>query len=175
MPETTISFPRGFTSYQTYAMKKKELLLAAIGGVTREIQDMMKRRRHRWACGADRGWGNHIDGCIGEFALAQQLDRSWSPGIVGAPDLACGIEVRASRHEKASLILHPSDHDDKIYVLAWLHWEYVAIPGWLWGKEGKRDEYWRTEGVRYPAYFIAQARLRPLDDLRIELDRDIGR
>ena len=170
MTEPPLAFPRGFTSHQTYAVGKKEPLLAAVGGAMREIQDMLKHRKHRWACDNDRGWGNHIDGCIGEFVLARQLDRFWSPGEVGVSDLeGCGLEVRASRHENPSLILHPSDHDDRIYVLAWLHWEHVAIPGWMYGREGKVQHFWRESGVRHPAFFVPRGQLRPIDSLRTRL------
>jgi hypothetical protein len=170
MTDAPLSFPRGFTFHETYAMRSKELLLAAIGGATREIQDMLKHRKHRWACENDRGWGNHIDGCIGEFVLARKLDRFWSPGEVGASDLeGCGLEVRASRHENPSLILHPSDHDDRIYVLAWLHWEHVVIPGWLYGREGKRQGHWREKGVRHPAFFVPRSELHPIETLKAKL------
>ena len=41
----------------------------------------------------------------------------------------------------------------------------VRIPGWILGRDGKRDEYWETVNGR-SAYWVPQAALNPdLGDL----------
>jgi hypothetical protein len=90
---------------------------------------------------------------------------------MGANDLdALGIEIRSSRHDRPHLILHSTDHDDRPYVLVWLHQNRGYIAGWLLGSEGKDKEFWRVD-VRSPAFFVPIDKLRPFAELKVKINR----
>lgn len=111
---------------------------------------------------------DHIIGAWGECVVARTVDAYW-PTDTGpdrhSPDVS-GLHVRTARRPSDRLLLHDEDPDAGVYVLVVI----VAVPlfrvaGWIAGDEGKRREWWRTEGVRHPAYFVPQSALRPIDEL----------
>jgi hypothetical protein len=36
------------------------------------------------------------------------------------------------------------------------------LRGWIWGREGKRDEWWTDPACGRPAFFVPQNALRPM-------------
>ena len=50
-----------------------EILLAAQAGVMRQIENLKKKRRAYYGAGTNNDWQLHIEGCLGEFALAKYL------------------------------------------------------------------------------------------------------
>lgn len=113
---------------------------------------------------------NHIIGAWGECVVARMVDGYW-PTDNGpdrhSPDVS-GLHVRTGRRPTDRLVLHHRDPDDGVYVLVVV----VAVPmfrvaGGIAGADAKRPEWWRTEGVRHPAYFVPQSALRPIDELTL--------
>jgi len=110
-----------------------------------------------------------IVGAVGEAAVAKALNYFWL-GNGSALDYAGDVgpfHVRATEREGGCLILHDRDDDSAQYYLARLKLEGLApsveLSGWIYGRDGKRQDYWRTD-VRCPAYFVPQAALRPVEE-----------
>lgn len=76
-------------------------------------------------------------------------------------------EVRSTNRGDGCLILHPSDDDNRAYVLALVRAQYrVVLAGWAFGSRGKnKDKFWRSD-VRAPAFFVPQDQLRPMRELK---------
>lgn len=132
-----------------------EVLTGAHVGIMRQVQNLSKGRRqannHDPAC----DWRDHIEGALGEMAVAKWLNRYWSGrlGNLGAADVG-NVEVRTSTHDEACLILHGKDPDERVFVLVTgCNGEYV-IRGWMFGVEGKRGRYWREPVRGRGAYFV---------------------
>jgi hypothetical protein len=146
--------------------------MAAHAGLLRRCENLYRGVRPRHGCTENEGWATDIDGCIGEVVVAKALGVYWSPGQLGANDLdALGIEIRSSRHDRPHLILHATDHDDRPYVLVWLHQNRGYVAGWLLGAEGKREDFWRTD-VRAPAFFVPIEKLHPFVELKVKLKQE---
>lgn len=102
--------------------------------------------------------GNSIDphfiGAIGECAVAKYFGWYWngSLGNLKAKDVGT-IQVRSSSRKDPSLILHDRDNDDDCFILVSINGNVATLHGWLYARDGKRPEYWRTDTGR-PAYFI---------------------
>jgi hypothetical protein len=75
-----------------------------------------------------------------------------------ARDLENGLEVRQTDRPDGSLILHNADPSG-IYVLVTGSLPSYRVVGWIGTEEGRILRWWRSEGVRYPAYFIPQSAL----------------
>lgn len=117
-----------------------------------------------------------IEGAIGEYAVSQALDLEWDGDFRTYEDWknwrsdghdVCGLEVRTTRHPGGCLIVQPGNDPDRPYVLALLSSDNreVSIPGWAWGYEVKKDEFWKEHWPR-PTYAMEQSFLRPIERLK---------
>jgi hypothetical protein len=109
----------------------------------------------------------HVRGCLGELAVAKALGRYWDPvrDRVHAGDVG-SLEIRHTDHLTGRLLLHPEDGDDAAYILVCGEPPVLRIPGWIFGRDGKRDEYLsQPDPSRAPAYWVPQSALRPLETL----------
>lgn len=140
-----------------------EALQAAQVGCMRNVENIKLGRLARYGAG-DRGRGDfqlHIDGAMGELAVAKALGIFWSgKGAFRGPDVGADIQVRSSDGGR-SLILHTDDPDDSLFYFVrridhGLEFE-VSEP--VRGRDGKRQEYWRTD-VPHPAFFCPVTPLR---------------
>jgi len=75
-------------------------------------------------------------------------------------DDAGPYQVRSSQRENASLILHPEDLDDKIYYLITGANGNYMVCGYISGKNGKQQKYWKDPTGGRPAFFVPQADLK---------------
>lgn len=104
--------------------------------------------------------------------VANLLDREWlgaGPTALprGAPNIDGGIVARWTDRPKGKLIIHPKDNADLAYVLVVGDTQPFTVPGWIRGRDGKRQEYWIDSSfVRFRAYFVPQQALAPLETLR---------
>jgi hypothetical protein len=124
----------------------------------------------------DLSFERHVEGALGEYAVAIALDRVWRPAV-GRLDTDAGdvgpIQVKATLRRDGCLIVRPHDPAGLFYVLAVLTPGRggidVALPGWTVGDEAKQPEYWcerdPARGVHRAAYFVPQADLFPLSCL----------
>jgi hypothetical protein len=117
----------------------------------------------------------HVDGAIGEQAVAFFLGEKWVPFSEDFKELGGDVgrdrQVRATRHERGGLVLHQEDADEKPFILATLeNLPWVTLVGWLWGSEGKLLKYWE-DGSRLKAfksrtcYLVPQRYLRWMESL----------
>jgi hypothetical protein len=101
-------------------------------------------------------WGDDV-GCVTEMATAFYLGFPWHGeiGNYGASD-AGPVQVRGVSVATYRLILHPWDNDDQAFVSAlWDGGEKETLRGWLWARDGKRQEYWcDPTGQGRPAFFV---------------------
>jgi len=112
----------------------------------------------------------HAESAVSEALVAEVTGRRWlSTGDQrdpGGEDIEGGIGVRWSHHPNASLIIHPEDPDYLKMVLVTGNAPSQMIRGWHPVDESKQTQWWRTD-VRYPAFFVPQAVLRPVIQLRL--------
>ena len=121
--------------------------------------------------GADNELGGikrHFAGCLGEKALAKHADKYWN-GTIGRVDLPDVGEwqVRARTRIDYEMVLHPEDKDDEIFVLAHVitaSLPRVRLSGWIYGRDGKKKEFWKNLGNDRPAFFVPHNQLRPMGE-----------
>lgn len=107
-------------------------------------------------------------GLLGECATAKALGVEWDGGPVGVYTLrdVGPYQVRTTTLPGGSLIVHPEDRSYDAFVFALVvDQDAVEIRGWMWGADAQSPEYWRTQGVRHPAFFVPQSRLHHLETL----------
>lgn len=144
-----------------------ELLLAAFAGSMRQTSAITHNRPTTYGRDRVNAWEGHIHGAAAEMGVAKYLDRFWSPLSAGRlgdipGDVSDGIQVRSTERMDGSLIVHPEDHDEHRFYLALTYkLPTVVIVGSILGGHAKHPDYWRTEGVRHPAYFVPQDALNP--------------
>jgi len=144
-----------------------EMARAAHVGVQRHLKCL--ERGSKPAHGADEHtlWQIHIEGALGECAVAKALNVYWEGGIdtfqkygdVG------GYEVRTTPLDSGRLIIRSVDIETRRFVLVTGENGWYTVHGWLVGKDAKRDEWIDAPNNRPPAWFAPQSALRPLSDL----------
>jgi hypothetical protein len=149
-----------------------EVLFAAQAASMRRVQGMKYNRAQCYGGGpsADSLWQIDSIACLGEMALAKHLDRFWSASIgdVTAADIGTFYQVRATEWASGRLMLHPPDKDHQPYVLARVRENIVTLVGWVYGREGKRQEYWTNPQANRPerfAYFVPNDALHDMADI----------
>ena len=150
-------------------LTSKEMILAANAGVLCQVENLKKQRVPAHGAGEKNDWQLHIEGCLGEWAVAKGLGR-YPSGLFRfrESDLGDRIEVRTRPETWHDLLLHKEDDDKSRFVLAiGFNGEY-DISGWVLGLEGKLDEYWKDPAGGRPAYFVPSKELHPFSEL-IEL------
>jgi len=139
-----------------------EIQMAAFVGTQRTVQCLQKGINHRYGAKDTEAWQRSIEGAMGECALAKHLDHFWSKGTPGATDVG-PHDVRQTHDHSYSLIIHPTDDDNRrFYLVTGILGKYV-VRGYLYGKDAKRQEWWRDPtGKNRFAYFVPQSAL--IDD-----------
>lgn len=149
-----------------------EMLHAGLVGLTRQIDNLWERRTDRYGAQPRDGWRMHIEGALGEMALAKHMDCYWSGrlGELKAPDVG-PLQVRTRvRQENAGLILHPDDRDDQLFVLV-ISWAPVfMLIGWTLAADGKQERYWKDIPDNRSAFFVPHSALQPIESLHAALE-----
>jgi hypothetical protein len=120
----------------------QEMLLGATHGVYRRIVNTKaknKDKRGKWALDV---WSQDIEGALSEIALAKWLGVYWSGASFVRADDVIGYEVRWTHWDNGHLPLHRSDIDEKRYVLVTGGLGKYVIRGWIYARDGKREELW---------------------------------
>ena len=147
----------------------------------REIAVTQVDRRYALGRTSDHGTGDSgrsrerriedgIIGNCGEIAVAKYLRKPWTAeenGIaISFGDVDHDIEVRASSHAAAHLLVYGSDPDDKEYILTVGTYPNFRIVGRTRAGDVKRQEWWRDAGVESACYWVPQTALEPFTDVR---------
>ena len=112
----------------------------------------------------------HLHGALGEKAVAVAFGITWtgSIGDLSAADVGV-LQVRTTTHRDGRLILHPSDEDTDIFILAVLDGSAVDLAGWIMARDGKVSAHWcDPTGRGRPAFFVprkAMVKMHPHDTL----------
>jgi hypothetical protein len=114
--------------------------------------------------GYDNPWQRHIEGALAEMAFAKIMTLHWDakPDQFDKNDVS-GWEVRCTEYKTGHLLLQDTDLDFSPYVLlTGQNGDYV-VRGWIFGFQGKLDEYWGTlPRQNRPCYRVPQDKLRPV-------------
>ncbi|MFZ9274599.1 MAG: hypothetical protein ACO24S_05585 [Ilumatobacteraceae bacterium] len=111
-------------------------------------------------------------GVIAEYAVAQAIGADWSWDLewddIGPDQDVNGIQVRGTDRDNGCLITHDYDPEGP-YVLVTLaitgpRTVEATLRGWLDLNDCCDALHWRDD-VPYPAYFVPQIALHPIDTL----------
>ena len=136
-----------------------EVFQGAVMGIMRRVRNMKAGRNELYHAPKKGAWDRHIEGALGEMALAKHLDVYIADHTDRkCPDVA-DVDVRMSAHANARLIVHPDDPDDRdIWLVTGCYGDYV-IRGWIKGEDAKQQKWWDDPITGRPAYFVPQTEL----------------
>ena len=127
-------------------LTEREMLLAASSGVQREVECLRKLsggesvvseyEKNNNQVGPGGLWNNHIEGAMGEFAVAKFLGL-YPGGITDkdATDVGEHYEVRTRPLEYQELFVKKKDKPDKYYILVQGSFGDYTLKGWITGFE----------------------------------------
>lgn len=130
------------------------------------------------------GKGLEMDrqGACAEYAACKAFGLAWDGKLfsnvewkkweqAGGKDCGC-FEVRSTKYTHGHMPLFEKDKNNYAYVLITVQDEYhYTVVGWLWGAEGKKQEYWADPAhLNKPYYCVPQSRLRSIDSLQNLVD-----
>jgi len=126
-------------------LNEDQLEAAAIGGVRRRINGLVKNRKSTHPETPDHEqnwWESHVVGAIGEFAVAKALGEVWRPtiGQVNQKDVG-DFEVRTTQLPEPVLRYRSHNDPSSIYILCSYRGNQVLIHGWLPGHTVKALGY----------------------------------
>lgn len=143
-------------------LTNQELQLAT--EIANERQRVQRGAGRRDAKVIESGLDADLQGTKAELAVALAFDLKWDGKLLEIKDWfrwrdegndVSGLEVRSTKHRAGRLILHPSDKDTSPYVFVRSHDEPTfEIVGWIWGRNGKKKEYWEDVGYGRPCYMV---------------------
>ena len=115
--------------------------------------------------GVSRTWmerlGDEVRGALGEIAWAKARNQFFC-GSCGTfhhePDVQ-GVEIRSMRRPNDSLIVRSNDVPERPFVLSHATGEKVKFFGWIYAKDGMRDEFKKAPRGGNEAWFIPQRAL----------------
>lgn len=136
-----------------------EIMQGATVGLMRQLQNLKQKRCPAFGAGTTADWQLHIEGALGEMALAKYLNYYWGGvGVLRNPDVFDNDVRTRSRHHY-ELILHDHDPDDRrFWLLTGTNGAYV-VHGWILGRDGKQKDFWKDPAGGRPAYFVPQEKL----------------
>lgn len=119
-------------------------LAGAIAGVLRRMNGHGKAEPH--GTGAGEQWGVQIEACIAEQRVAEWANVWWHGAATqhyktNPADCGLNLEVRWTRHDQGHLIIHSTDHPDKVCVLVTGEWPNQKIKGWMLARTAFERDY----------------------------------
>lgn len=149
-----------------------EVMQAAMAGVMRQVQNIKAGRRARYGAGNANDWQLHIQGCLGEFAVAKALGIFWSGnhGNLDAADVG-DLQVRTTRYgNNPFLRLQKADNDDDVFILCSGVNDAFKLHGWMHGRDGKLDKFWGDKWNNgRKAFWVPNHLLNDMNELRREI------
>jgi hypothetical protein len=144
-----------------------EMMLAAVAGVMRRLNNLTRRRTPGHGAGYANAWQKDVEGALAEMAVAKALRLYWNGAIASGPlpaDVGA-FQVRSTPHEQGHLLLHDTDADgDRFLLLIGRDGRY-RLAGWITGAQGKQDRFWREPEKGRACYCVPQEALLPLETL----------
>ncbi len=140
-----------------------EMMMAVTVGGRRRVECLVRGWTRENVHGPDR-WSDNIEGAAGELAVAKHLGVFWSASIntFHLPDVG-DYQVRSMGHDHYGLVLRDDDADDQCFILAVGKAPRFRVPGWIWGVEGKRDEWKAAPNGGRVAFFVPQDVLHDME------------
>jgi hypothetical protein len=146
----------------------QEQLFAAQAGVMRRISAISRKRSEPYLTPKGDLWGIDIESAGAEAAVAKALGKYWLAVLQNPQDAngdVSGVEVRSTTRPDGRLIVHDRDKDDSVFVLVRGSFPIYDVVGWIYGRDGKKDEYLFCATGRLPAYYVPEADLLQIDDI----------
>ena len=136
-----------------------EIQIASMVGIQRQIEDIKNKKQSFKGESQASAWQRHIEGSLSECALAKHFNVYWSKRPYPLPDVY-EYEVRSTPYMSGVMPIIPEDSDDrKYFLLTGINGSYI-IRGWLYGKDCKRQEWWRElQPGRPPCFCVPQSAL----------------
>lgn len=120
-----------------------------------------------------------VVGVLGELAVLDFLNIKSGP-LVNTyhkiADAGKDVEARATNKLDGHLILRDNDDPERRYIFCTVDYNAVRLIGWSKGKDGMKEEYFRSEKkiksmyknprVLRPAWFIPQNVLRDMKEFK---------
>lgn len=154
--------------YVTITLTWSECLLASQIGMLRQIESLKKGLPDKH--GFDGlGWDVHIEGAMGELAVAKYLGVYWSGSVntfKNLPDVD-SLEIRTRSKPEYELIVRENDSDDSVFVLVTGKCPKYTLVGCIPGAQAKSPQWRKTHGGRPPAYFVPHSALLPVAEIII--------
>jgi hypothetical protein len=144
----------------------EEITLGALEGIMRHVRSIKEGRNGVNQQPAHLAWQVKIEGALAEMAVSKYTGSYWLGATQRGSSDAGTYEVRMTMYENGCLFLHPHDKDNVKYVLVTgLNGKY-KIAGWILGKDGKQQKYWKkVSEKRDPAYWVPQSDLHTMNEL----------
>lgn len=152
-------------------LTSSEMLLACSIGAQIQVQNIEDDCQPQYGAPLDlpQALTAGMIGACGELAYAKWSGTYWN-GNVGdrtAKDVD-GVQIRTTLNRNEDLILHPRDADEDPFVLVSVYRNEFRLMGWIYGGEGKIEEYWQDKYQNdRPAFFVPRSILRPVGSLRL--------
>jgi len=146
-------------------LTRYELFMGAMTGVRREIEALVRGLPERHGAKKEHGWTLHIEGALGELAVAKVLNQFWSGTVntfKAGGDLGSRVQIRTRSERWHELIVRDDDADDARYVLVVGTAPEYDVVGSKLGREARRAEWRKPHGGREEAYFVPQDQLDPV-------------
>lgn len=146
-----------------------ELYLAASVGMARQLKNVLKKRKDRnTPKKLDDPWTKHIEGAMGEAAVAKYLDKFWSGrlGDLGAADVGpYEVRTNTSQAKGNDLILKEGDNPAALFIHVISNPPDFTITGFMKGEEAQK--YPLEERVKgRPSFFVPPEDLEPIKTLK---------
>tara|TARA_R110002126_G_scaffold279942_1_gene427063 strand:+ start:475 stop:927 length:453 start_codon:yes stop_codon:yes gene_type:complete len=136
-----------------------EIMMAAQAGIMRQVENIKTKAEPYYGASDVADWQLHIEGCLGEFALAKYLNLWWGgKGDKRNADVFI-YDVRTRSSHNYDLILHPDDPDDRNFWLVTGRNGKYKIHGWIIARDGKQEKYWKEPVKNRAAFFVPQSAL----------------
>lgn len=126
----------------------------------------------------DDSLGIDKQGALAEMAVAKALGRAWDGKFFEISDWlkwrevgndVSGLEIRSTKHKNGRLIIHPRDKDYAPFILVVQNKDDFELVGWIYGLEGKKQEYFADVGYGRPCYYAPREILRDIKTLPINI------
>jgi hypothetical protein len=149
-------------------LTQTELMVAAYVGSGRNVQCLTREYTPGAGVGVVNTWTPNIEGAGGEMATAKALGIYYEPiiGNLHADDVG-PYQVRTNMSRRYDdTCLRPRDKPDRVYIGVLSFCPEFELIGWIWGVDGKLDEWLRPgDPGRPPCFYVPRKKLLPMREL----------
>lgn len=151
------------------ALTTDEMILYGSAGIARCANAMERQRKGAHGFNRDyERWQIDVEGLLAEAAAAKALSLPYSP-VVGRldtheGDIGPGLQVRSTKYNTGSLLVHDRDPEDDIFILVTGVYGIYDIRGWIKAKHAKQPQLWKVYKGR-GAFWVPQSMLQPMAKL----------